>query len=262
MTEAIKFSKEKYKASLSYDFKPVLNVVRISCLFSKGTWTNRLFNTAMSIKIFCSDDNNREVASDQDLLVFGGFISAMHKQPVLEINRYFKFSNDLFPSIYKTSKIWRIDFELNNIDLGADESIVVDYIDSKHILERIDDWKIRIENLYSKIESWTIEKQGYHLKTSYDIIMYEEMMKNFELSKQKIKSADLFSNDKLILTLKPFGLWIIGANGRVDIISKKGNFILVDYSSQFQEPDWRIYLKNKKENLLFDKNMFQKIIEG
>lgn len=262
MTETIEFTKEKYKESIYYTVKPVINIVRISCLFSEEIWTNRIFNTAMSIKILCLDDNNKEVSSDQDLLIFGGFISAMHKQPILEINRYFKFSNDLFPNIYNSSKKWRIDFELNNIDLSAKESIVIDFIDSQYILRRINDWKSRIEELFNKINSWIHEKQGYKLTTSPDIIMYEEMMKNFGLDQVTIKSADLFFNKKLIMSLKPFGLWIIGANGRIDLISKKGNFILIDYASQFSDPEWRIYLKNKKENFLFDKDLFLKLIEG
>lgn len=258
----IKFTKDNYKESLRYKTKPVLNIIRISCQFREGIWINRLISAAITIKILCLDSDDIETASSQTSLAFGAFISANHKQPVLEINRYFKFSNELFPEKYKSCKNWNIEIELNNIILNLDESIVLELMDSEYIRLRINDWKNRIENLYSLIEEWISGKPGYKIKIINDLIMYEELMKNFELPSEILKSADLLFNDNLLLTLKPFGLWIIGANGRIDIISRSGNFILVDYSDKFQKPDWKIYLKNKKENYSFSRDLFLKLIEG
>ena len=86
----IKFTKDNYKESLRYSTKPVLNITKIFCQFSEGVWTNRLINAAMTIKIICLDEDGKENASSQASLAFGAFISANHKQPVLEINRYYK----------------------------------------------------------------------------------------------------------------------------------------------------------------------------
>ena len=41
---------------------------------------------------------------------------------------------------------------------------------------------------------------------------------------------------------------MIGANGRIDIISRIGNFILIDTADQFQTPNWHIYTATDKKN--------------
>jgi len=261
MTESIKFTKEKNKETLNYSFKPVLNIVRVSCTLSEGLWANRLINAALTVKIFCLDNNGLEVAAHQDFLGFSGFISTYHMQPILEINRFIRFSNEMYPEIYTSSKVWKIEIELKNIDLNNTESISVEIMDSEYILKRIKDWKNRIEDLYYQISEWIKEKQFYSLKITPDLEMFEEMMEKFEIKKEIMNSADIYFNKKLQLTFKPYGLFIIGANGRIDIISKAGNFLLIDNSQQFEKPDWRIYLSNKKENYPFDNNLFLRLIE-
>ena len=41
---------------------------------------------------------------------------------------------------------------------------------------------------------------------------------------------------------------MIGANGRIDIISQVGNYILIDNSEEFESPNWRISKASDRQN--------------
>lgn len=131
----------------------------------------------------------------------------------------------------------------------------------KYLLERIDDWKKRISNLYALVNNWLIDQQGYTMKTNNTVNMYEELMQKYGIEKQLIDVADIFKHDKLILSIKPVGLWIIGANGRVDLITKNDSFIMVDVADWQENPQWTIFKsKDRRNGQIFSKEIFYNLI--
>ena len=130
-----------------------------------------------------------------------------------------------------------------------------------YLPERIDDWKKRISNLYTLVNHWLIDQQGYTMKTNNTVNMYEELMQEYEIEKQSIDVADIFKHGKLILSIKPVGLWIIGANGRVDLITKNDSFIMVDVADWQEDPKWTIFKSNDRRNgQIFSKEIFYELI--
>jgi hypothetical protein len=212
------------------------------------------------VKISCFEKNNDVIATNSETVVFGGYISPYQKEPVLEINKYLKFTNDLFPEKYASSNKWTVDLELNNIDIKENEEIEFEYMDNKYIQKRVDDWKKRINNLYDNIAQWIEYDSNFKIRRINDLSMYEELMANFNVPATKIESADILYKNKLILTFKPYGLWIIGANGRIDLINKSGNIILVDTANHFEEPLWKLHIKNTSKGSEFSKDTFLKLI--
>ena len=47
---------------------------------------------------------------------------------------------------------------------------------------------------------------------------------------------------------KPTGLWVIGANGRLDLYTSKGTFIIVDLAERGAAPRWTIFRASKKRD--------------
>ena len=45
---------------------------------------------------------------------------------------------------------------------------------------------------------------------------------------------------------KPKGLWVIGANGRIDLYTSKGTFIIVDLAERGAAPRWTIFRASQK----------------
>jgi hypothetical protein len=120
---------------------------------------------------------------------------------------------------------------------------------------RIQNWLKRIHDLYSQIRQW-LSHEDYKIKMRTDLEINEELMRDFHIPPRKMESLDILKNDKIIISLKPYGLWVIGANGRIDMLTSKGNYVIVDSSEAFEAPSWKMYSPQnplKKENLTKEK---------
>jgi hypothetical protein len=256
----IKFNqKTNRKTTFSKD-KPILYINKVIFLTDDKNWINRLLNSSLIIKFACIDSNNKDRKSHQEPLILSAFITAYHRQPVMEINRRFSFEDTIKITDDSTCTKWKTTIELNNLTLKQNEIIEVIITDKKHILKRIKDWRDRIENLYSGIKQWL--PAHYEIRDGTPTSMYEELMQVFSIASVQLDTIDIFEGNNFIMSFKPKGLWIIGANGRVEIISKTGNFILVDKSDQFDIPQWQIYTsKGTQTGTPFDQFEFLKLID-
>lgn len=134
-------------------------------------------------------------------------------------------------------------------------------IDKEHIELRVSDWKKRIEDLYTMMSSW-IDGSKYVVRKGSKITMYESLMQNFGVPPTQIDTIDILDRRLYVLSVKPKGLWIIGANGRVDLLSITNQYILVDTAEQFKEPKWIIYYAGRKKHTKLDKQSFLKILNN
>ncbi len=107
------------------------------------------------------------------------------------------------------------------------------------VQRRIDDWLARLDNLFSLIKAWA-GAHGWTWKED-TLPMYEQMMIDFEVRSRDQPSLKLMSAAGDFVWIKPKGLWVIGANGRVDIYAPKGAFTLVDIAEQFEKPEWILH---------------------
>ncbi|MFA6597060.1 MAG: hypothetical protein WCS69_04995 [Ignavibacteriaceae bacterium] len=133
-------------------------------------------------------------------------------------------------------------------------------IDKQHVVKRVDDWKKRVSDLYSTIELW-LKSSDYYIKRGSKLKMYEELMSEFSVRATDIETADIYKDNKIVLTLKPKGLWIVGANGRIDLLSTKGNYMLVDFAEQFESPHWQLFNGDKKNGVEFTKQSFFQLLK-
>lgn len=120
---------------------------------------------------------------------------------------------------------------------------------------RILDWKKRISDVYSTINHW-IENSNYSIQKGADVIMYEELMALYSVPSTKLETINILRGNVFVMSVKPKGLWIIGANGRIDLLSITRNVMLVDISKQFENPQWKLYDGNKINGLDFNYETF------
>lgn len=111
-------------------------------------------------------------------------------------------------------------------------------IDRDHIVRRVDDWTNRIEALYRQIEGWL--PAGWTADRKGTVQMREELMKKFGMPARELPVFQLSHQDKRSARIEPRGLWIIGANGRLDFFAGSGHYVIIDFAENFQSPDWRI----------------------
>lgn len=113
-------------------------------------------------------------------------------------------------------------------------------ITPEHVTARVDDWLRRLDTLFRTIKDWA-DSRGWFAADAVPVRMHEEMMLRFGVSEREQPALSVRSPDGSEISIKPKGLWVIGANGRVDIYSPKGVFTLIDVADAFQAPQWVLH---------------------
>lgn len=118
--------------------------------------------------------------------------------------------------------------------IDDDERIV----DKKYVERRVDDWSLRIEQLYANVASWLPE--GWFALHAGDVAMHEELMQRFGVPERHLPLLILERDGETRARMEPRGLWIIGANGRVDLIGRKSHFLIIDRAESFEPANWQV----------------------
>lgn len=119
-----------------------------------------------------------------------------------------------------------------------------DGLSKEHVAKRVQDWKARIAGLYDSVAEWLPD--GVTADRSHSVPMHEDLMKQFHVPATSLPVLTLLRGDQWLGKLVPQGLWIIGANGRVDLFSSSGQAIIVDRSENFGNPNWLIAPSNQR----------------
>ena len=125
---------------------------------------------------------------------------------------------------------------LNVWEFNEDGSV----FDRAMVVERVDDWLRRIANVYAQVEVWATQT-GLTVECARTIIMSEELMQKFAIPDRELAMLDLSRDGKPVMAIVPVGLWVIGSNGRIDIITPDGTTLLLDRARPLEAPNW-VYL--------------------
>lgn len=135
-------------------------------------------------------------------------------------------------------------------------------IDKPYIESRVSDWLKRIDDLYESVRTNLSNSRNVKCATSRTMMMHEELMRKFNVPSVHVPILDVIKNDKILVTFKPVGLWVVGANGRVDILSEKGAYILVDTAGKGRAAEWRIYTPtNRKKATAFNRSFLEQLVK-
>lgn len=110
-------------------------------------------------------------------------------------------------------------------------------IDQNHVMRRVDDWADRVSALYADICGWL--PAGWTARKSGSVRMHEQLMHKFNVPARDLPVLELSSGERSA-RLEPRGLWIIGANGRLDLFAGPHHYVIVDNSENLQPPQWQI----------------------
>lgn len=118
------------------------------------------------------------------------------------------------------------------------EEVTDDEITTKHVNKRVDDWERRISALYEQLSKW-LPSGWSKISTGSDFItMNEGMMKSHGVKPKRLPIMLIQGPGGAKARLEPRGLWIIGANGRVDLTTNTGHFLIVDRAENFETAKW------------------------
>jgi hypothetical protein len=119
--------------------------------------------------------------------------------------------------------------------------------DKNHVLDRLSDWQARVHALYDAAQQslgddYTYDRSGKQASE-------EELVQRAGIKPEEVPKLDILRiehNGALVAVFQPRNLWIIGANGRVDMVIIAGSggrrlFMLFDHSLPLSgATDWRI----------------------
>jgi hypothetical protein len=136
---------------------------------------------------------------------------------------------------------------MNENIVGATIAEAREKPNKERTLARLHDWRSRVHALYDAVQDALGE--GYFFDRSGKQASREEIVQRVRLKSQEVPELDILKIEqggKLLATFVPHGLWIIGANGRVDVTISSGSgarrvFMLIDHSLPMSDKsDWRI----------------------
>lgn len=119
--------------------------------------------------------------------------------------------------------------------------------DRRRVLERLRDWQTRVHSLYESVQNtlgpgYACDRTGKHESM-------EEMVQRAGLTPGEVPKLDILTitqNGKQVARFEPRSLWMIGANGQVNVVltPKSGGrrlYMLIDRSLPLSnDSDWRI----------------------
>jgi hypothetical protein len=132
-------------------------------------------------------------------------------------------------------------------------------VTKERVEERVQDWKDRLHALFREVRAWAVEN-SWRVDDSGTVRMDEELMQQFGVPATRQPTLRL-DRDHSYALFKPKGLWVIGANGRIDLYTSKGTFIIVDLAESGTAPRWTIFrTSQKRDGDLFRPEMIANLV--
>ncbi len=131
-------------------------------------------------------------------------------------------------------------------DLDVLEENLQTALTKEKVEKRVEDWKNRLLTLFAAVRDWA-HANDWQADVGGGVGMHEELMQEFDMPATEQPTLRLERGHDYAL-FKPKGLWVIGANGRVDLYTSKGTFIIVDLAERGSGPRWTIFRASQKSD--------------
>ena len=118
------------------------------------------------------------------------------------------------------------------------EELTRDELSAEHVGQRVEDWVDRIETLYANVESWL--PVGWTARRGAPVQMHEQLMQKMGLATRDLATLELIYDGTVSAKFRPYGLWIIGTNGRLDLTKGQERYLVLDHAGTFEAADWHV----------------------
>ena len=154
------------------------------------------------------------------------------------------YQEEMRPAWYMVMK--QEPFHMNNVTHSSSSEELADpsAVSRERVLERLCDWRDRVHELYGEVEQalqgtpFKPNREGKHTSA-------EELPQRVGLTEDEQPKLDILRivrpDDTNAALFLPRGLWIIGANGRIDLriiptVGGSETYLLLDQSDPFNRP--------------------------
>lgn len=131
-----------------------------------------------------------------------------------------------------------------------------------HIIERVDDWAAQVGRLYRSVQEWLVDQPRLRIEQSRDVTILEELMLKFAVSERVVPVLDILDAEQAVATFVPRGIWVIGARGRVDLITRDRTYMLLA-SGEDAGFMWLLALSSdRRQTTPFDRQTLMRLLGG
>ena len=113
-------------------------------------------------------------------------------------------------------------------------------LSAREVHERVEDWLRRLDALFARIRSWAAA-HVVAVKDGEPRPMLEERMERVGEPAREQPTLVLRSAEGKEIWIWPIALWVTLANGRVDALSQKGIYVLIDKAEPLEPPQWMLW---------------------
>ncbi|AWN47265.1 hypothetical protein DK419_13835 [Methylobacterium terrae] len=107
---------------------------------------------------------------------------------------------------------------------------------------RVADWLQRLNDLKAQVGRWVAEAPPAEIVDRPSVTMNEDLMREYGVDARAMPSFDVIVGERRAVRFQPKGLWTLGGNGRVDLVTPASALILVDRSEPLSHPSrWMVY---------------------
>jgi hypothetical protein len=135
-------------------------------------------------------------------------------------------------------------------------------IDAKAVRAQVADWTARLKSLYSQFDDWVQEHPGATVSRGEIKQSIEPLMKQFHVAPRQIPTYTVVVDEKWRIAFVPSAVWIVGANGRIDITTNIRHHMLFDVGGRNGAPsDWQLGVTGSRKFVIpFDKTAFLNLL--
>lgn len=139
---------------------------------------------------------------------------------------------------------------------------VEEIMDAKRVEGRVTDWVARLNRLYSQLDRWAREVPDARVERKPMQQLIEPIMERFAVPARDVPTYTVFVNAKYRIAFVPSSVWIMGANGRVDVSTNVRHHSLVDIGGKGGKPsNWCLVGNDPNKPLIpFNRQAFLKLV--
>ena len=184
----------------------------------------------VELKVRERDPNQRDLQSGLELLDL-----AKSKGQDLEV-WFFNLERLKLTMMRRDGSNLRFD---NLVPLNVWEKSSEGIFEREQVTKEVDEWLCRVGRLYTDVQEWLGDRGDLRFEKTRTVTISEEIMQRFAVTDREVPVLDVVLGEQVLASFVPRGLWLIGAWGRVDVITKDKTSILV-VIKQADELEWRV----------------------
>ncbi len=113
------------------------------------------------------------------------------------------------------------------------------------VQDRVVEWGNRIDALYQQLKSWSPPE--YKWDTTQYLTMHEELMRHYGVASILLPVLNIFDLSGWKAKIIPYGLWIIGGDGRLDLLTGTQRYLITGVPPSMGS-GWRISKLEHRDN--------------